>query len=101
MPCFLTGRIVITDFERMKLVARQFNLILSEDELRGQIEIYREDELVASVKKSEILKGVNSTFKTIIRQYNIMKIKLAAQKKGWTISSIKEDKDKITVKIRE
>ena len=86
MPCYLTGTIKITDEELLKQEASKFGFVLDKDRLQDLVAIYKEGKL---------------TTKEIFRQYNIATIKLASQKKGWKVSSIKQQEDKIIIRVRE
>ena len=86
MPCYLLGRIAITDEERLIEEASKFGIILSKERAQEWVKLAFESK--------------NNT-KDILRNYNILKVKLAAQKKGWKISNIKQEEDKIIIRLRE
>jgi hypothetical protein len=86
MPCYLRGRIVISDEDKLIEEAAKTGIVLDKERAKEWIKLAFEQKI---------------NTKEIIRNYNISKIKMAAQKKGWKISSIEQKDDKIIIKIKE
>ena len=100
MPCYMRGNIVIRDIDRLNQVARPMGLNIIED-----FNVYRilnkEGELIGTFNKDGFLGQKDTLIKNIFREYNIYKVKMAAQKKGWKVSNIDTQNDKIVIKLRE
>jgi len=100
MPCYMRGNIVIRDIDRLNQVARPMGLNIIED-----FNVYRilnkEEELIGTFNKDGFLGQKDTLIKNIFREYNIYKVKMAAQKKGWKVSNIDTQNDKIVIKLRE
>jgi len=96
----MRGNIVIRDIDRLNQVARPMGLNIIED-----FNVYRilnkEEELIGTFNKDGFLGQKDTLIKNIFREYNIYKVKMAAQKKGWKVSNIDTQNDKIVIKLRE
>jgi len=96
----MRGNIVIRDIDRLNQVARPMGLNIIED-----FNVYRilnqEGELIGTFNKDGFLGQKDTLIKNIFREYNIYKVKMAAQKKGWKVSNIDTQNDKIVIKLRE
>lgn len=104
MPCFLRGRAIIRDIDRLRDIASQYNLTITEQ--GGMYHITQGETPVLSIATSELnsylYSGNASTLlQKITREYNTRLVKLTAQRKGWRIGTIKEEKDRVIIRIRE
>ena len=86
MPCYLIGKIVITDEERLIEEASKFGIVLNKERAKEWIKLSFEQQI---------------NTKDIMRNYNIAKVKQAAQKKGWKVGNIKYENDKVIIRLRE
>jgi len=86
MPCYLIGKIVITDEERLIEEASKFGIVLNKERAKEWIKLSFEQQI---------------NTKDIMRNYNISKVKQAAQKKGWKVGNIKYENDKVIIRLRE
>ena len=85
MPCYLRGRVIVTDEELLIKEASKVGMVLNTERARELVRLSREGKI---------------NTKEIMRNYSISKVKLAAQKKGWK-SSVKQEGDKIVITLRE
>ena len=85
MPCYLRGRVIVTDEELLIKEASKEGMVLNTERARELVRLSREGKI---------------NTKEIMRNYSISKVKLAAQKKGWK-SSVKQEGDKIVITLRE
>jgi len=85
MPCYLRGRVLVTDEELLIKEASKVGIVLDRIGAREWTQLAREGKI---------------NTKEVLRNYSITKVKLAAQKKGWK-SSVKQEGDKIVITLRE
>ena len=85
MPCWMRGQVVVTDEELLIKEAAKEGIVLDTERAKEWVKLAREGK-------------INS--KEIMRNYSISKVKMAAQKKGWK-TTVKQEDDKIIIKVRE
>ena len=99
MPCYLRGTLRITDFEKLQQQAIKLGLrIFREGE---KVIISKSGARVSETTDEELIRGGNPYLTEVVKQYAISQVKMAVQKKGWKVSSIKEEGDKIIMRLRE
>tara|TARA_Y100000310_G_C20506208_1_gene726540 strand:- start:385 stop:690 length:306 start_codon:yes stop_codon:yes gene_type:complete len=101
MPCYLTGKIIIKDIDRLKAVADQLGLVIKESlELYG---VYHGTTLekLGDIDRSIDVSQSSDLIKNLFKEYSVTKIKQLVQRKGWTITSIKQEDNKLRIKMRE
>ena len=85
MPCWMRGRVVVTDEELLIKEAAKVGIVLDTERAKEWVQLAREGKI---------------NTKEIMRNYSISKVKMAAQKKGWK-TTVKQEDDKIIIKVRE
>jgi hypothetical protein len=85
MPCWMRGRVVITDEELLIKEAAKVGIVLDTERAKDWVQLAREGKI---------------NTKEIMRNYSISKVKMAAQKKGWK-TTVKQEDNKIIIKVRE
>jgi len=85
MPCWMRGRVVVTDEELLIKEAAKVGIVLDTERARDWVKLAQEGKI---------------NTKEIMRNYSISKVKMAAQKKGWK-TTVKQEGDKIIIKLRE
>ena len=85
MPCWMRGRVVVTDEELLIKEAAKVGIVLDTERAKEWVQLAREGKI---------------NTKEIMRNYSISKVKMAAQKKGWK-TTVKQEGDKIIIKLRE
>ena len=85
MPCWMRGRVVVTDEELLIKEAAKVGIILDTERAKEWVKLAQEGKI---------------NTKEIMRNYSISKVKMAAQKKGWK-TTVKQEDDKIIIKVRE
>ena len=85
MPCWMRGRVVVTDEELLIKEAAKVGIVLDTERAKEWVQLAREGKI---------------NTKEIMRNYSISKVKMAAQKKGWK-TTVKQEDDKIIIKLRE
>ena len=85
MPCWMRGRVVVTDEELLITEAAKVGIVLDTERAKEWVKLAREGKI---------------NTKEIMRNYSISKVKMAAQKKGWK-TTVKQENDKIIIKVRE
>lgn len=99
MPCYLLGRIVISDYERLK--ARGTNLGLTIIKQGELILVTTTDgSILFKGTEKDLLSQPSSILNTLLRDYNIQKVKLSAQKAGWK-TRIQHEDNKIKITLTE
>lgn len=99
MPCYLTGALRITNFERLQGEAVKLGINLQKE--GNKIQIYKDNRLIGSSTEQEITRGSSQLLKEITKQYAINQVRLSAQKKGWKVKSIKEEDGKIRMRLSQ
>jgi len=85
MPCWMSGRVVVTDEELLIKEAAKVGIVLDTERAKEWVKLAQEGKI---------------NTKEIMRNYSISKVKIAAQKKGWK-TTVKQEDDKIIIKVRE
>jgi hypothetical protein len=85
MPCWMSGRVVVTDEELLIKEAAKVGIVLDTERAKEWVKLAQEGKI---------------NTKEIMRNYSISKVKMAAQKKGWK-TTVKQEDDKIIIKVRE
>ena len=85
MPCWMRGRVVVTDEELLIKEAAKVGIVLDTERAKEWVQLAREGKI---------------NTKEIMRNYSISKVKMAAQKKGWK-TTVKQEDNKIIIKVRE
>jgi len=85
MPCWMSGRVVVTDEELLIKEAAKVGIVLDTERAKEWVQLAREGKI---------------NTKEIMRNYSISKVKMAAQKKGWK-TTVKQEDNKIIIKVRE
>ena len=85
MPCWMRGRVVVTDEELLIKEAAKVGIVLDAERAKEWVKLAREGKI---------------NTKEIMRNYSISKVKMAAQKKGWK-TTVKQEDNKIIIKVRE
>ena len=85
MPCWMRGRVVVTDEELLIKEAAKVGIVLDAERAKEWVKLAQEGKI---------------NTKEIMRNYSISKVKMAAQKKGWK-TTVKQEDDKIIIKLRE
>jgi len=85
MPCWMRGRVVVTDEELLIKEAAKVGIVLDAERAKEWVKLAQEGKI---------------NTKEIMRNYSISKVKIAAQKKGWK-TTVKQEDDKIIIKVRE
>ena len=85
MPCWMSGRVVVTDEELLIKEAAKVGIVLDAERAKEWVKLAQEGKI---------------NTKEIMRNYSISKVKIAAQKKGWK-TTVKQEDDKIIIKVRE
>ena len=85
MPCWMRGRVVVTDEELLIKEAAKVGIVLDAERAKEWVKLAQEGKI---------------NTKEIMRNYSISKVKMAAQKKGWK-TTVKQENDKIIIKVRE
>mgnify|MGYP006404441287 FL=1 len=85
MPCWMSGRVVVTDEELLIKEAAKVGIVLDAERAKEWVKLAQEGKI---------------NTKEIMRNYSISKVKIAAQKKGWK-TTVKQEDDKIIIKLRE
>ena len=85
MPCWMRGRVVVTDEELLIKEAAKVGIVLDTERAKEWVKLAREGKI---------------NTKEIMRNYSISKVKMAAQKKGWK-TTVKQEDNKIIIKVRE
>jgi len=85
MPCWMRGRVVVTDEELLIKEAAKVGIVLDAERAKEWVKLAQEGKI---------------NTKEIMRNYSISKVKMAAQKKGWK-TTVKQEDDKIIIKVRE
>jgi hypothetical protein len=99
MPCYLRGKIEIRDIDRLQNIANSVGLTINDG--TSTYTVFKGTEIVGQLDKNINWSNTSIVIKTMLRDYNISKIKIAAQKKGWKVSGIEQKDDKIIIKIKE
>ena len=85
MPCWMRGQVVVTDEELLIKEAAKVGIVLDTERAKEWVKLAQEGKI---------------NTKEIMRNYSISKVKMAAQKKGWK-TTVKQEDDKIIIKVRE
>ena len=85
MPCWMSGRVVVTDEELLIKEAAKVGIVLDTERAKEWVKLAQEGKI---------------NTKEIMRNYSISKVKMAAQKKGWK-TTVKQEDNKIIIKVRE
>jgi hypothetical protein len=85
MPCWMRGRVVVTDEELLIKEAAKVGIVLDAERAKEWVKLAQEGKI---------------NTKEIMRNYSISKVKMAAQKKGWK-TTVKQEDNKIIIKVRE
>ena len=85
MPCWMRGRVVVTDEELLIKEAAKVGIVLDTERAKEWVKLAQEGKI---------------NTKEIMRNYSISKVKMAAQKKGWK-TTVKQEGNKIIIKLRE
>ena len=81
----MRGRVVVTDEELLIKEAAKVGIVLDAERAKEWVKLAQEGKI---------------NTKEIMRNYSISKVKIAAQKKGWK-TTVKQEDDKIIIKVRE
>ena len=81
----MSGRVVVTDEELLIKEAAKVGIVLDAERAKEWVKLAQEGKI---------------NTKEIMRNYSISKVKIAAQKKGWK-TTVKQEDDKIIIKVRE
>ena len=81
----MRGRVVVTDEELLIKEAAKVGIVLDAERAKEWVKLAQEGKI---------------NTKEIMRNYSISKVKMAAQKKGWK-TTVKQEDDKIIIKVRE
>lgn len=99
MPCYLRGRIKVTDLERLRDVAS--NIGLEVRKVADEYHIFKDDTLIGTVGKNGVSESSRALMSNMLVGYSVAKVKQVAQKRGWKVTSVTTKEDRVIVRVSE